>query len=408
MPGKSLPSRFLRNADGSYAVLFAIALVPVILSAGIAVDYASMTRNRAFLQNAMDAAVIAAGAETNMTPEERIEEAVNVFEANVESHSLQVTPQITVDGETVSGTASYEHPTSFGGIIGINSIGVSVAAEVKYAVGSAAEVAMVLDYSGSMSWNGKWQAMRDAAKDLVDILGENGEREDISFALAPFTRIVRTSMPSQYIKDQTAGFTWTGCTQDRKWPFNIKDMTPVGSDASKWGWMPSANNNHCNGHVARNLNIRPLDSDHAAVKAQLDSMSPDGMTHISLGLEFGWHLVSPNEPFSQGVDYDTPGTKKFIVLLTDGAQTTKAWGSGNSYTVANGEENLEDLCEAIKDKNVYVITVAFDLDDVPTKNRLRDCASNPGYFFEAESNEQLAEAFTTVAALIKGSLHLSQ
>jgi len=172
--------------------------------------------------------------------------------------------------------------------------------------------------------------------------------------------------------------------------------------------MASANNGHCNGHIARNLNIRPLDNDHAAVKAQLDSMSPDGMTHISLGLEFGWHLISPNEPFSQGVAYDTPGTKKFIVLLTDGAQTTKAWGSGNSYTVANGEENLENLCQAIKDKDVYVITVAFDLDDVPTKNRLRDCASNPGYFFEAESNEQLAQAFTTVAALIKGSLHLSQ
>ena len=408
MPGKTLPSRFLQDTDGSYAVLFAIALVPVILSAGIAVDYASMTRNRAFLQNAMDAAVIAAGAETNMTPEERIEEAVNVFEANVESHSLQVTPQITVDGETISGTASYDYPTSFGGIIGINSIGVSVAAQVKYAVESAAEVAMVLDYSGSMSWNGKWQAMRNAAKDLVDILGENGEREDISFALAPFTNIVRTSMPSQYIKDQPAGSTWTGCTQDRKWPFNIKDMTPVGSNASKWGWMASANNGHCNGHIARNLNIRPLDNDHAAVKAQLDSMSPDGMTHISLGLEFGWHLISPNEPFSQGVAYDTPGTKKFIVLLTDGAQTTKAWGSGNSYTVANGEENLENLCQAIKDKDVYVITVAFDLDDVPTKNRLRDCASNPGYFFEAESNEQLAQAFTTVAALIKGSLHLSQ
>ena len=408
MPGKTLASRFLRDTNGSYAVLFAIALVPVILSAGIAVDYASMTRNRAFLQNAMDAAVIAAGAETNMTPEERIEEAVNVFEANVESHSLQVTPQITVDGETISGTASYDYPTSFGGIIGINSIGVSVAAQVKYAVESAAEVAMVLDYSGSMSWNGKWQAMRDAAKDLVDILGENGEREDISFALAPFTNIVRTSMPSQYIKDQPAGSTWTGCTQDRKWPFNIKDMTPVGSNASKWGWMASANNGHCNGHIARNLNIRPLDNDHAAVKAQLDSMSPDGMTHISLGLEFGWHLISPNEPFSQGVAYDTPGTKKFIVLLTDGAQTTKAWGSGNSYTVANGEENLENLCQAIKDKDVYVITVAFDLDDVPTKNRLRDCASNPGYFFEAESNEQLAQAFTTVAALIKGSLHLSQ
>jgi hypothetical protein len=55
-----------------------------------------------------------------------------------------------------------------------------------------------------------------------------------------------------------------------------------------------------------------------------------------------------------------------------------------------------------------MITIAFDLNDNPTRNRLRNCATNTGYFFEADSNSELTVAFETIAALIKGSLHISR
>ncbi len=159
------------------------------------------------------------------------------------------------------------------------------------------------------------------------------------------------------------------------------DSTPVyGNEATKWGLIPSANNGNCNSHINRGLTVRPLTNDHEQVKTWLDGMVPGGNTHISLGLAFGWHLVSPNAPFEEGVDYDANDTKKFIVLLTDGAQTTKAWAPNDKYRVKNGEINLETLCKDIKKKDVYMITIAFDLNDNPTRNRLRNCATNHGLF----------------------------
>lgn len=406
---RNLFKQYWNSSSGSFANIFAISLLPLLLSAGIAVDYSVARKQRGTLQHAIDAAALAAGTEENKSEEERIQLGKDMFEALTVNFGAELTPSFTVSTDTISASVDYNSQTSFGGLIGINEIGISVATEIKYAVESAAEVSLVLDYSGSMGWNGKWQAMRDAAKELIDVLGENGTKTDIKFALAPFSRLVYTSLPSDYVVGQIAGNNWTGCTQDRKWPYNIDDVTPSpGDDDTKWGLTPSANTHHCNSQINRNLIVRPLDDDHAAVKNQLDIMTPGGATHIALGLEFGWHLISPNEPFSEGVAYGTNGTKKFIVLLTDGQQTVKAWGANDSYKVSNGEENLEDMCQAIKTENIYMVTIAFDLDDGATKDRLRNCATNNGYFFDADSNTELATAFDTVAALIKGSLHVSK
>lgn len=400
---------FKKNENGNFALMSAFMILPMTLAAGIAVDYTTALKNRTELQNALDQAALAAGVEDNLDIEDRELIATNMFEAATESLSVEATPVFTIDNQTITATLSAESPTVFGGLYGQSSIGISVGTEIKYAVESAAEVAMVLDYSGSMGWNNKWSTMRDAAKDLIDILGEDGERDDIKFALAPFSRLMHTSLPSGYVVGETAGSTWTGCTQDRKWPHNISEDTPVShNDDTKWGLTPSASDWHCTDHVNRGLTVRPLSDDHDQVKTWLDGMSPGGNTHISLGLSYGWHLVSPGEPFSEGVAYETDGTKKFIVLLTDGAQTQNAWGSSDTYKVSNGEANLEDLCAAVKNKDVFMITIAFDLNDGATKNRLKDCATNAGYFFEADSNAELATAFQTVAALIQGSLHISK
>jgi len=401
--------RFLKNERGNFALIAALTMLPVSLAAGAAVDYTTALKTRTDLQIALDQAALAAGVEENLEVSERTQLALDSFDAATASMDIDVTPVFTIDDQTISATLSYDSPTYFGGLYGRPTIGIDVAAEIKYSVESAAEVAMVLDYSGSMGWYNKWSTMRDAAKDLIDILGEDGEREDISFALAPFSRLMHATLPSEHVVGQPANQTWTGCTQDRKWPHNISDDTPQSNnDDTKWGLTPSANNSHCSDHVNRGLTVRTLSNDHEQVKTWLDGMSPGGNTHISLGLSFGWHLISPNAPFTEGVAYDDDATKKFIVLLTDGAQTSPAWGPNDKHKVKHGENNLKDMCKEIKKDDVVIVTIAFDLDDGQTKNRLRNCATNTGYFFEADSNAELASAFQTIAALIQGSLHISK
>lgn len=400
---------FLKNSGGNFAITFGLTMLPIMLSVGVATDYTSAVGMRSKLQEAIDAAALAAGTDENISVNQRVKRAKDAFDALTVDLDLNKKPNFKIDEHIINASISIDKPNNFSGIIGKPTIGITVGVEIQYAVEKAAEVAMVLDYSGSMGWNKKWSTMRDAAKDLVDVLGEDGERDDIKFALAPFSNQMHVSLPSAHVVGQNAGKTWTGCTQDRKWPFNTEDSTPVyGNDATKWGLTPSASEKDCKSHIKRGLTVRPLTNDHEKVKEWLDGMVPGGNTHISLGLAFGWHLVSPNAPFEEGVEYDEEGTKKFIVLLTDGAQTTKAWAPNDKYRVKNGEINLEALCKDIKKKNVHMITIAFDLKDEPTRNRLRNCATNKGYFFEADSNSELTTAFETIGALIQGSLHISR
>ena len=90
-------------------------------------------------------------------------------------------------------------------------------------------------------------------------------------------------------------------------------------------------------------------------------MRPYAWTHIALGAEFGYHLLSPNEPFSQGAAYGDRKVQKVMVLLTDGQQTEPAFGPGGR-TVSQGENNLETICDNAKANGITIMTLAFDLD----------------------------------------------
>jgi hypothetical protein len=161
--------------------------------------------------------------------------------------------------------------------------------------------------------------------------------------------------------------------------------------------------------MSRTAWLRPLSSDHAAVKRQIQAMRPYMWTHIALGFEFGWHVLSSNAPFSEGVPGSDKDTMKVLVLLTDGKQTVEAFGAGGSETPEDGERNLEQLCRNAKAAGVTVAIVALDLDDEPTVARLRDCASDPDkLFFDATTGADLAAAFDAIRSLVQEAIFIAR
>jgi hypothetical protein len=66
------------------------------------------------------------------------------------------------------------------------------------------------------------------------------------------------------------------------------------------------------------------------------------------------------------VSYDDEETQKFMVVLTDGAQTEPAFGPGGARTVSQGESNLEAFCTNAKTARITMITIAYDLGDNAT------------------------------------------
>ncbi|MCG8443671.1 MAG: hypothetical protein MI723_17850, partial [Caulobacterales bacterium] len=88
--------------------------------------------------------------------------------------------------------------------------------------------------------------------------------------------------------------------------------------------------------------------------------------------------------------------------------TSGGFGPGNSFGVNKAEKNTEDLCESIKSDGITLITVAFDLNDTATRNRLEDCASAEEYFFEAEDNQELAEVFRSITGMFQDTVRLTR
>ena len=375
---------------------------------------------RSHLQIAADAATLAmASAQVQgQTDIKQIGQDAFDVNFNAKKYGVSVVPQITLSENAIKVTVDEKQATTILNVLGFKFMDVGVASEAMLPTWIKAEVVLVLDYSSSMNSSGKYQAMRDAATDLVKVLSQDGENKDIKFGLVPFAEHVYGTMASDYIVDEATGGTWTNCTRDRQWPYNIEDTTPVASnDDTRWGMKASGKKKKkkkndpykdCGVYPARSLVISPLNDDHQKTLDQLADMYPYAGTHIALGLEFGWHVISPNPPWNEGVAYNDDEVVKVIVLLTDGRQSVEGNGPGGSSSDSNAEKNLEDMCETIKTKDVIMITVGFDLNDSTTLNRLKNCATSSAYFFDAKTNSDLKTAFANITGQIAGKTRLTK
>ncbi|CAN5288798.1 VWA domain-containing protein [soil metagenome] len=417
---QGLFKRFRRDVKGTVAITFALAALPVFLSIGVAVDFVQASALKSKLQSSLDAAALAAASSKSLSNSKRLDMARAVFAKNWKDRThddskLEVTPDFTIRNGVVLASADVAMPTAFMRIAGLNSLDLGSDVSVTIPNAKNAEVALVLDYSSSMNEVSgskvKYIAMRDAAQDLVTDLKAEGKNR-VKIGLVPFSQQVYVTLPKAYVKGEIGGGSWTGCTVDRQYSYNITDTTPVDSDDdSKWNQAPSNRpgaNTSCTPYAARGLKVRELTDDLDGVANQLSVMKPYDYTNISLGAEFGWHLLSPNAPFA-AASYGDTNTKKYLVILTDGRQTEYAFGAGGKRSAKEGEKNLTAICGAAKAKGITIVTIAFDMDDPATANRLRNCATDPDKdYFDADNDADVASAFDEIKAQIASQVYVSK
>ena len=415
---EGLVKRFGTCQGGAIAVLYAISAIPIFVAAGSAVDYIRYVAGTTELQAALDAAALAAASTPDATDEERLALAEATFVMNLEDSNLSagaITRSFDIEDDTVVAVADMNMSTSLMKFAGFQSMNLSIGAEIAVPGNKKAEIALVLDYSGSMSESiaggVKYVAMKNAAKDLISDL-EAANPDKVEFALVPFSHHVFGTFTKSHILGQSGLGTWTGCTQDRKYPYNLNDTEPTSANSTKWGQAqaPVHISSGCSGYSSNNLVLKPLSNDFSGLKSRLDIMTPYAWTHIALGVEFGLQMLSDNDVFDDdAASYDDDETKKFMVILTDGYQTEPAFGPGSTRTVAQGEANLEALCTNVKAKGITVITIAYDLDDNATSNRLKNCATDPNTnFFVATDTAAVASAFDNIKAIITAEVFISK
>lgn len=199
--------------------------------------------------------------------------------------------------------------------------------------------------------------------------------------------------------------------------------------------------------------VLPLTSVREDIEGKISDLTHrnGGGTAIPEGLAWGWRTLSPGAPFSEGKPYDEAGTKKIIVLLTDGANAVQKRGeyadgsprdqdvlgdmTAYGYAVSFGtgdrgrsyidpqsdpgtpyfdqirnylDERTRLVCENIKgaseDNPVEIFVVLVGDHDSRTKGLLSSCAtSKVRHYHNASQMTQLSEAFSEIAGEIIGS-----
>ncbi|HUG60644.1 MAG TPA: TadE/TadG family type IV pilus assembly protein, partial [Methylomirabilota bacterium] len=66
--------------------------------------------------------------------------------------------------------------------------------------------------------------------------------------------------------------------------------------------------------------IQQLTTNMDVVRSAISIMRPwdDSGTNVAEGLAWGWRVLSPGEPYTEGAPFGTTSTRKYIILLTDG------------------------------------------------------------------------------------------
>ena len=175
-----------------------------------------------------------------------------------------------------------------------------------------------------------------------------------------------------------------------------------------------------------------------------------GGTNQAEGLAWGWRVLSPTAPFTEGAPYGD-NVRKVIVLMSDGENTNvgndavmasdyssfnhlglwRDYGPGNLLgqllnllphgilpsgfirdidssseyvTYVNSRE--AQLCTNIKNADIEIYTVIFRETDQATEDLMRNCASGDDHFYRADNATELAEAFDAIGSGI-GALRLT-
>ena len=173
-------------------------------------------------------------------------------------------------------------------------------------------------------------------------------------------------------------------------------------------------------------------TDRDTVKAKLDQMIASGNTNVAMGLMWGWHTLSKNAPFADGVDPTTTvgkKTTKIIVLLTDGDNTNDSYSNPNAsiYTgygyitqgrllnasnvalgASSSETNRRDAidsreakaCANAKAAGVQIYAIGVGVSS-HSKGILQACATKTDMYYDVTDAAQLTSVFNTIAGSIQ-------
>jgi Flp pilus assembly protein TadG len=201
-----LARQFRTDARGNVAIIFALVSIPLVALVGAAVDYTRAASARTALQSALDSAALmiskdAAGMSDSAITTRARQYVDSLYTAAtdtpIESFTAKYTPN-TGSGATIELGGGGNMPTYFMRVMGSSYDTLPIKATSTTNWGSnRTRVALVLDNTGSMSSNGKMDALKSAATDMITKLASfNSVTGDVYISIVPFAKDVNVDPSS--------------------------------------------------------------------------------------------------------------------------------------------------------------------------------------------------------------------
>lgn len=476
--------RYAKNTGGQFAILFALCSTVLVGGLAVSVDVSSAHKLKTELQDVSDAIALMAMKTDVTNTGELNQLANDYLSDHYASsaNDIQIL-SITNDGGRAAVDLQRVMPTAFGSILGKDNLTIGASSTVSQTFQNL-DLALVLDNTGSMSGRkirALKQASNDLVDILY---AEAEARKVTQIGLVPFSAWVnvgkdnfdpswidtrgRSPQNGTYFDRDVSRFElysemdvqWDGCVENRLPPYDVDDTAPNTSRPETLfqpAFHPDMADNDPGGHsyaadtvggsmIARmrdtnkyfggvngrgatersdgscdaRREVTPLTNNEQQIRRGIRNMYASGWTNIANGASWGFRLISPNAPFTEGRAYGEKSTTKAMVILTDGMQTmggrrgafksayspfgflgepavngTKRLEGGNAKEAL--DRKLTETCEAAKAKNIVVYTITFELNDVDTQNIMRGCASDSSKYFDVTSSAELAPAFKQIA-----------
>ena len=409
-PRKTHLAGFARDEQGTFAVFSLFVFLAMLLLAGLAVDMMRHETVRVRMQGVTDRAVLAAtmlGHNNGViTPEQLLESYFTAADLSTELGDNFSITESPWTGRNVTATPAATVPTLMSQLIGIDDFAVATpAAAAETVISVWLDIAMVLDISGSMGFDGggRINALRQAGSQLAtQVLADNQDGR-VSLTLVPYDTAVYpppSMLPFFNHLHGTVGScpdfrNWNSITNSRQ---EHMDLRQCHTDA--WG------------------QIRPYMGDATEAIAAINALQPRDVTSIDLGLRWGsvffdatmqpaiTQLIAEGTVSSdyadRPFDWNEPNVVRAVILLTDGENCC-----GHRYSQAIQDLNTLSVCTELKNRNVLVYAVAFEAPPAG-QALMMSCASSPSHYFDSAVGG-LLNVFSSIASnVVTQTLRLTQ
>ncbi len=233
---------------------------------------------------------------------------------------------------------------------------------------------------------------------------------DVSFTNPTYSNQAKSYITTNYTNFAPSGYTlfnkattvdwlvgvrstWTGCLSDRNQSY---DVSAAGFDAS----IPDSY------YVAEPCDTpgmsttMDMTTSISSVNTFVNTLASVGNTNITVGVQEGMELLSPNAPYTQGVAWGDPDMDKYMIVVTDGDNTQSRY-STNSSTI---DKRTALACTAAKAKGITIFVVRV-MDG--NSSMLSTCATKTAYYYDLSSASQLSATMADIFLRI-GKLRITQ